>query len=80
MTVRVRRICQYCICTRIWQLASCIDSFSAEPSSTELSKKTTGRSTGGQNATNLHGKITKCATAGSFDDTEAVKQTRYFEK
>ena len=27
----------------------------------------------------LHGKITKCATAGSFDDTEAVKQTRYFE-
>lgn len=29
-------------------------------------------------ATNLHGKITKCATAGSFDDTEAVKQTRYF--
>lgn len=27
----------------------------------------------------LHGKITKCALAGSFDDNEAVKQTRYFE-
>jgi hypothetical protein len=27
----------------------------------------------------LQGKITKCATAGSFDDTDAVKQTRDLE-
>jgi hypothetical protein len=25
----------------------------------------------------VNGKITKCATAGSFDDTKAGKQTRY---
>lgn len=45
---------------------------SDDPASTELE-------TIGENGTDLHGKITKCATAGSFDDTEAVKQTRYLK-
>lgn len=40
--------------------------------------ESSGKPTGDMQPT-YKGKITKCATAGSFDDTEAVKQTRDLE-